>query len=1780
MDKRKQKTAPAPRLEREKKKEKIDDRKKMKPKASSKSTNSELQQQSRQDNLTVMKSDQSEENVRMKIGFGAKRTKKPPKSLENFICKPTVRISQRLAHGDAHGSCGGERSSAEITRASQSRQESPKTDSNDCISSKAPSTPLPTSSKKADSTPLFPTSKKGPSKQTKKTDSKSILTSDGPSYAVQPQTDSTVPLSDRITSFNPLKQTYSPPAAPSPPSSLQQNSSPHDGTQVFNVQRSKGEDLPTETTITASLPSQSSKDTMLKAQTSQQSSTSFEIDSERLLLPNVCSDNSQPLKQTPCPTKKTKTSKIRDSTVEKCLNGNVKEDGKQDRDSAGSKNMFKAVPSKRSKENDSVHQTSPYIPLALPASSTSADSSIHESNACSSLLLESKGRNKKHSEGEDKDESQKMTLEPTQTVPVFVQPKDSSRHIIGKNKKRARHNSDNAENVLCSSQTTSCADSQYNTSIRSTDKTSGDETTSHPKQITNLQKKQKVVQITKVANQVEKMNLVKTANVSSTACKTVSQTAKPKKRTSIKSSKTLAPSQCKPRPVGRPPKLQNPSPKSDVSSLEDQHKKRGRPRLIRLDESPQASKSQKSLSKSPILEHTNVLDPAVDLKLQKPVRRKPGRPRLSSLFQPQRSGSLDSGSLKKSAEDTLKPSLSKTKDAQIYRKRNRLIMKTIIKNINKMKMKKRDEVLKPVLSGQTDSHKEDLAHKGSVEDADPTQSLSSLVTSFGGKLGPQINVSKRGTIYIGKRRGRKPKTQRENSSQDSQPILAQKSQQVAESSRQVNSWFTLGDRSHSSDNQSTLSSSSHLFKHPESTTSTVGCFRKKLHTGSCEYDQHSASKPTSSQKVKAIAEEKSKPRSSLQSTPLRPATTQLGSVRMQDCRAAHLAQSVLMEQERLKYKCHRKGHSCFTCDKIRRHKHKCKRKYLQLRAKRQDPAFLAEVEDLVVRLSAIRIVHNIAQGVCGDEANSGRKSSKGKNRPHNYHCIPQNLHHPTMFQINFSGYYSPQSDFPRDSLHYVGMPDLKGNNRCPSQPGEHIVTHCPVVHKLGFPVTGGSCYHSPCKMPLSTTSFGFGLYRGYPPSATIYPSSPFLPSYVHPYSKNPILSPSKFHKRKHKTFLRRDSALCGEKPQRTSPNVTSQSSRDWFSRNSWQRVDNREKRLADDRLRGQTKLRKDYVSRRGSSSNSPFSSPMPLKKADKHKPSLLSYIGPSHLRPISKVRWAEHQRSWRWRGSVQSERSNSSLDQEPPSGYQEDDTFEGPESDEDLTSPSLSDQTIHHNTFQQNLNIASSTKSQMTAHRSTAEVQCASRNLMGHGSSLMKDSCSSGDKRASESFRPGGPVFHERYQHLTEGQDGGGRHPRHNMSKTFVQTNKISPFSSAAATKTLLSHSNSSTTLSKSKLKHVNKPLMIKTPQAVTGSEVWRRRPGRPRKNPAPCFSPSPQTAPSLDVVTECPSKRRKGETDNNTVVSETKSVSQRERRRGRKKKNSEKVSDLGQVDDKRDTAVNRERSGSCDRTSLPSQDTPVSVPSQSERSSTMPPDKRYEWAGLYSDVYKTKEPKSLYSPENTEGLEFDPEEHEYGLLPAPLHVGKYLRLKRIDFQLPYDIYWLCAHNKLPKMSGTPLKTATSNGSVNVMSLNKSEDNSHKHHKDSDPHDCISDSLNRDLTLPAEKTGEEISRTDPDNKLPDQSDPLEQQKRSSSDAENMSSPVLIMPLSCEERSFILERCIFLVRNYEKMRERHAVLLREGGKERERENKESQCQTGVPENDTSNKSGPAVCITII
>lgn len=77
---------------------------------------------------------------------------------------------------------------------------------------------------------------------------------------------------------------------------------------------------------------------------------------------------------------------------------------------------------------------------------------------------------------------------------------------------------------------------------------------------------------------------------------------------------------------------------------------------------------------------------------------------------------------------------------------------------------------------------------------------------------------------------------------------------------------------------------------------------------------------------------------------------------------------------------------------------------------------------------------------------------------------------------------------------------------------------------------------------------------------------------------------------------------------------------------------------------------------------------------------------------------------------------------------------------------------------------------------------------------------------------------------------------------------------------------------------------------------------------------------------------------------------------------------------------------------------------------------KRYLQAGLFSDYYKEAEPRKVPNSDNSgkNKMVYDPAEHPHGLLPPPYHCGKFLRQRTIPFQLPYDLWWLHTHSRLP----------------------------------------------------------------------------------------------------------------------------------------------------------------------
>ena len=117
-------------------------------------------------------------------------------------------------------------------------------------------------------------------------------------------------------------------------------------------------------------------------------------------------------------------------------------------------------------------------------------------------------------------------------------------------------------------------------------------------------------------------------------------------------------------------------------------------------------------------------------------------------------------------------------------------------------------------------------------------------------------------------------------------------------------------------------------------------------------------------------------------------------------------------------------------------------------------------------------------------------------------CPPHHYLHrdllPTIFRINFSGYYSPHPAYPCDSLHYVRKPDLKKKRGRPPKLRESM-SEMPFVPGLGFPLSSGGFYHPSYSVPYSSGPLGLGYYRGYPPASALYP---------HPHHQNPHSAPS------------------------------------------------------------------------------------------------------------------------------------------------------------------------------------------------------------------------------------------------------------------------------------------------------------------------------------------------------------------------------------------------------------------------------------------------------------------------------------------------------------------------------------------------------------------------------------------------------------------------------------------------------------------------------------------------
>ncbi|KAG8536939.1 hypothetical protein GDO81_025377, partial [Engystomops pustulosus] len=203
---------------------------------------------------------------------------------------------------------------------------------------------------------------------------------------------------------------------------------------------------------------------------------------------------------------------------------------------------------------------------------------------------------------------------------------------------------------------------------------------------------------------------------------------------------------------------------------------------------------------------------------------------------------------------------------------------------------------------------------------------------------------------------------------------------------------------------------------------------------------------------------------------------------------------------------------------------------------------------------------------------------------------------------------------------------------------------------------------------------------------------------------------------------------------------------------------------------------------------------------------------------------------------------------------------------------------------------------------------------------------------------------------------------------------------------------------SKKNLDHVNKILKAKKlqRQSRTGNNIVKRRPGRPRKYPL-------EEEIHLDTINERDGAAR-ADTVTDVIEAVVQGVGQEnEHRKGWKRKHHElektvmkrlrtdeeqdNISSVAElhirdVPSSHESVMNHDL---CD----PRRTCHLAPPVQREKKLARPPKKKFQKAGLFSDVYKTNDPKSRLIQLKKEKLEYVPREHEYGLMPAPIHIGK-----------------------------------------------------------------------------------------------------------------------------------------------------------------------------------------------
>lgn len=558
-----------------------------------------------------------------------------------------------------------------------------------------------------------------------------------------------------------------------------------------------------------------------------------------------------------------------------------------------------------------------------------------------------------------------------------------------------------------------------------------------------------------------------------------------------------------PIPSPKPRSNSSPSPSHSISSTGSSKPAKVKDRWSYLKAkkhtsliSPQRdNKSSPSLfadppSPFPITPSSPLYTNTDSLTVHTPIKRKRGRPKKQPLLTVE---TIHEGT------STSPPSpLSQHSAAVLNRNRKMHALSTSVTSskrgrgychpVSKVKLGKMQSILNEILTSSSQGGPLSLKSAS----APVSSAMTAVASTIEARLGKQINVSKRGTIYIGKKRGRKPRAEAQDSKstkerslfsslQDStvpstatspslradvsmpnlQPIsalhskplgrgflsagwklspprlLANSPSHLSEGASVKEATLSPISESHS---EETIPSDSGIGTDNNSTsdqTEKGPACRRRYSFDLCGYETPEAS----------------------------------GRDRRTHCERQVTTVDNFLTQQEKKQKHHRRKRKCLQ---TRDHLH-----------------FLSELEEVVVKLQQLRISHR------------------------RFTCYPQHPY-PSIFRLNFHHFYPMNYDsYPCEPTAYMRRSvEMKAKRRRgrPAKANEPITSKLPFVQGYGYPLAGGNYYAAPYAMPYAPP-LGLGYFPPAPPFYLPHPSLGPAPS--SPFMRPAVPPPKAFHSAAH-----------------------------------------------------------------------------------------------------------------------------------------------------------------------------------------------------------------------------------------------------------------------------------------------------------------------------------------------------------------------------------------------------------------------------------------------------------------------------------------------------------------------------------------------------------------------------------------------------------------------------------------------------------------------------------------